>query len=333
MPSSRETVSAAVLAMAAFVDAFQAPGGIPLRSRAGPSLGLRAPHQNSPRVFKRAAGVKMATLLDNGELKLEEEECEKLKLPIDSIIPADSAGEIQQRLQDIEDDEVKKLFRTLGPSPDEEPYEGYWEDIKRLELDESNLGTSSVNPASLYGPDGKPYAPWMIGKVNEGKSKKRSDGKTEEERQFEYAGRGQELAGAGGGGLNSQLVGDEVKLSFQVGKEENTRGYVITRRPGGSDDSAYEVVADYMTPGAELGAGRLNGEYSYVDGSVVPGTWVYRVSEEDSEGRKTTLSQTIIEVPSNSDKLKTLVSAAVLGGILTVMTVVSIAADPQNGIN
>ena len=33
------------------------------------------------------------------------------------------------------------------------------------------MGTSSVNPASLYGPDGKPYAPWMIGKVSEGPSK------------------------------------------------------------------------------------------------------------------------------------------------------------------
>jgi hypothetical protein len=111
------------------------------------------------------------------------------------------------------------------------------------------------------------------------------------------AGRGaQELAGAGGGGLNSQLVGDEVKLSFAVGKEENTRGYVITRRPGGSDDSAYEVVADYLTPGSELGAGKLNGEYSYVDGSVVPGTWVYRVAEEDVDGSRTVLSQTIIEV-------------------------------------
>lgn len=59
----------------------------------------------------------------------------------------------------------------------------------------------------------------------------------------------QELAGAGGGGLNSQLVGDEVKLSFNIGTETNTRGYVITRRPGGSDDSAYKVVADYLTPG------------------------------------------------------------------------------------
>jgi len=68
---------------------------------------------------------------------------------------------------------------------------GYWADIERLGLDESSMGTSSVNPASLYGPDGVPYAPWMVGKVSEGPSKKRSDGKTEAQRKFEYDGRGQ----------------------------------------------------------------------------------------------------------------------------------------------
>ncbi|KAJ1492616.1 hypothetical protein T484DRAFT_1930759 [Baffinella frigidus] len=324
-------VSVTVMGMVSFAAAFQAPGGAILRTRAAPSLSLRAP-SSAPRAFNRAAGVKMAVLLDNGELKLDSEECAKLKLPADSVIPADSAEEIQGRLQEFEDEEVRKLFRGLGPSPDEEPYEGYWADVERLGLEESNLGTSSINPGSLYGPDGVPYAPWMVGKVSEGRTKKRPSTKTEEELKFEYDGRGQELAGAGGGGLNSQLVGDEVKLSFNIGTETNTRGYVITRRPGGSDDSAYKVVADYLTPGASLNSGAIRGEYSYVDGSVEPGTWVYRVADEDMEGRKTILSQTIIEVPSNSDKVKTLVSAAVLGAFLTGLTLFAINADPMNGL-
>jgi hypothetical protein len=205
-------------------------------------------------------------------------------------------------------------------------------DVERLGLEESNLGTSSKNPGGLYGPDGVAYAPWMIGKISEGPSKKRVSTKTEAELKFEYDGRGQELAGAGGGGLNSALAGDEVKLSFNVGVESNTRGYVITRRPGGSDDATYKVVADYLTPGANLNSGALNGEYSYMDGSVEPGTWVYRVAEEDVEGKKTILSQTIIEVPSNSDKTKTLVASAVLGGFLTVLTLIAIKSDPMNGI-
>lgn len=70
---------------------------------------------------------------------------------------------------------------------------GYWADVERLGLEESNLGTSSINPGSLYGPDGVPYAPWMVGKVSEGRTKKRPSTKTEEELKFEYDGRGQVL--------------------------------------------------------------------------------------------------------------------------------------------
>ncbi len=66
----------------------------------------------------------MVETLASGELKLTEDECEKLKLPPNSVIPADSAEEIKQRLQDIDDEAVRKLFRQIGASPDEEPYPG-----------------------------------------------------------------------------------------------------------------------------------------------------------------------------------------------------------------
>jgi hypothetical protein len=37
----------------------------------------------------------MATMLESGEMKLTEEECEMLKLPPNSVIPVDSVPEIQ----------------------------------------------------------------------------------------------------------------------------------------------------------------------------------------------------------------------------------------------
>jgi len=270
----------------------------------------------------------MGKLLESGELELTDEECDALKLPVNSVIPESSVSEIKQKLQDIADEDVRTLFRQVGKG-EEEAYPGYWEDLERLGLDESSLG--SENPGNLYGPDGRAYAPWMVGKVAEKVSAKRVDSKSKREREAEFAGRGAELSGVGG--LQSKLLGDEVRLEFSVVDEEESKGYIISRRPGGSGDEAFQVIADYLTPGAMLAAGNLNGEYSYVDGSVTPGSWVYKVQEEDAEGNKTYLSQTIIEVPSNSDKVKTLVSAAVLGGILTALTVAGISLDPQNGIN
>eukprot|EP00286_Rhodomonas_abbreviata_P028041 CAMPEP_0181308920 /NCGR_PEP_ID=MMETSP1101-20121128/11736_1 /TAXON_ID=46948 /ORGANISM="Rhodomonas abbreviata, Strain Caron Lab Isolate" /LENGTH=326 /DNA_ID=CAMNT_0023415367 /DNA_START=17 /DNA_END=997 /DNA_ORIENTATION=- len=316
-----------LLAAFALSSAFHVPAMMPLTHNAkAANLQLRRP------AVGRASftSVKMSTLLESGELELTEDECDKLKLPPNSVIPVSSVAEIQQKLQDIDDEEVRKLFRQIGASPDEEPYPGYWADIERLELDESNMGTSSVNPASMYGPDGKAYAPWMVGKISEGKTKKKKDGKTQDQRNFEYVGRGQELSGSG---MSCKLLGDEVRLGWNVGGEENSKGYVVIRRPGGSEDDAFKTIADYMTPGAMLNAGAINGEYSYVDGDVEPGVWVYRVMEEDMDGKRMMLSQSIIEVPSSSDKVKTLVAGGFLVTLLAIGAFLGLAADPQNGLN
>ena len=108
-----------------------------------------------------------------------------LKLPMDAVIPAESVPEIQQQLQDIADEQVKKLARQIGTAPAEEPYPGYFDDIARLGLtDEDVSGSSSMNPASMYGPDGKPYAPWMVGKVLENAPKRPKKQRTQDEVDF-----------------------------------------------------------------------------------------------------------------------------------------------------
>lgn len=327
------TILAAVVAMSAIAQssAFSPSAGLAGMSRRMPLRSV------APRALRRPVHVggvtMMATMLENGEMKLTDEECDKLKLPPNTVIPPESVAEIQGELQDIADDEIRKLARQIGLQPEQEPYPGYFEDIERLGLTEKNMVASSANPAGMYGPDGKPYAPWMVGKVVENVPKRERPKQSEDEVNFQWQGRGAELSGAGGGGLNARLLGDEVRLSFQVGEEDNSKGYRITKRPGGSEDDAYTLVADYLTPGADLNAGQLNGDYSYVDGDTVPGVWVYRVQEEDLEGKRTTLSQTIIEVPSNSDKIKTLVAGGLIVAFLGAFTFLGQSVDPMKGIN
>jgi hypothetical protein len=82
----------------------------------------------------------MATMLGSGEMQLTEEECEMLKLPPNSVIPSESVAEVQQSLQDIADNQVRALVRQIGVAPEEEPYPGYFDDIKRLGLSEKNSG-------------------------------------------------------------------------------------------------------------------------------------------------------------------------------------------------
>jgi len=183
-----------------------------------------------------AGGAKMmATMLESGEMELTDEECEKLKLPFNSVIPVDSVPEIQGNLKDIADEEIRKLARQIGVAPEVEPYPGYFEDVSRLGLDDARMGTTSLNPASMYGPDGKAYAPWMVGKVLENAPKRKRKEQSKDDVEFMYAGRGSELNGAAGGGLNARLLGDEVRLTFQVGEEKDSKGYRIVKRRGGSE--------------------------------------------------------------------------------------------------
>lgn len=275
----------------------------------------------------------MATVLENGEMELTDEECEKLKLPLNSVIPVESAAEIQATLQSIADEEITKLARQIGTNPETEPYPGYLEDVARLGLNDEKLLNNSSNPGGMYGADGRAYAPWMVGKVQEDVKRKPRVQKSQDEVEFMWAGRGAELSGLGGGGLQASLLGDEVRLYFQVGKEENSKGYRIQKRPGGSEDDAYSLVADYLTPGANLNAGQMNGEYSYVDGETTPGVWVYRVQEEDMDGKRTTLSQTIIEVQSSSDKIKTYVAGGLILALGGAAYYFGAELDPMNGIN
>lgn len=227
---------------------------------------------------------------------------------------------------------------------------------------------------------------------------------SEDEKKFNFASRGQELSGVG---LTASLLGDEVRLAWDVEGEVDSKGYIVTKRPGGSEDGVSEIFecfadGESLDPPASvcdslsvipatrhifslpttrlLGpssspagavhslrcAGpqsklkffmqshlfpfscghrrvtrsllcRLGGKYSYVDGNVDPGVWVYRVQEEvrvdchkrhrlfgrslqllhlfvpispfsccrsqNVNGEKSALSQTIIDIPSNEDKV------------------------------
>ena len=66
----------------------------------------------------------MGQLLPNGELQLTDEECEKLRLPANSVVPVENVEDFQAKLQSMYDDDVKKLARQIGTKPTEEPYPG-----------------------------------------------------------------------------------------------------------------------------------------------------------------------------------------------------------------
>ncbi len=66
----------------------------------------------------------MGQILANGELQLTDDECEKLNLPPNSVVPVENVEDFQSKLRTMYDDDVRKLARQIGTKPSEEPYPG-----------------------------------------------------------------------------------------------------------------------------------------------------------------------------------------------------------------
>jgi len=137
----------------------------------------------------------------------------------------------------------------------------------------------------------------------------------------------QELSG---GGLQCKVVSDnEVELSWATNSETSTKGFAIKRRQARTED--FEVIASYKTWGPLASKGSEGGTYSYLDGGVSPGGWVYRVTECETNGSENDICQALVDVQT-ADEQRGAVFAAI--GIV-VLGLAAFAAgimlDPVGG--
>merc|ERR1712176_578121 len=112
----------------------------------------------------------------------------------------------------------------------------------------------------------------------------------------------QELSG---GGLNIKVVSDnEVELTWATSSETYTKGFAIKRRQARTE---------------------------YLDDSIAPGGWVYRITECETNGSQNDICQALVEV-TTADEQRGAVFAAV--GIV-VLGIAAFAAgiilDPNGG--
>mmetsp|Transcript_41683 Transcript_41683/g.73292 ORF Transcript_41683/g.73292 Transcript_41683/m.73292 type:complete len:243 (+) Transcript_41683:64-792(+) len=133
--------------------------------------------------------------------------------------------------------------------------------------------------------------------------------------------------GAGGGLKSKVLSEEEVELRWSTGDESGNVGFIVQRRKGGS--SAFEDIASHANFAPLKTKGSAGGEYSYLDDSVPgPGTYVYRVCDEDSSGKRSGICQKLVEVESASEQTQTLVIGGVIAGLALVLVAFGIASDP-----
>jgi len=170
------------------------------------------------------------------------------------------------------------------------------------------------------------YAPWMTDQMAEFEAvdaaryaMRKGDGDVRSGDQRE-----QELSGAG---LKAKRMDDEVALSWFTSTEDDNIGFEIQRRPGGAED--WSAVANFEEFGALRSQGNNGGMYSFVDSSVTPGTWIYRVMDCSQDGEKSLLSQCMVEIPTERDEKVNMIAVSVIAVLGLAAVAGGYLIDPQ----
>eukprot|EP00584_Thalassiosira_punctigera_P002290 CAMPEP_0172535764 /NCGR_PEP_ID=MMETSP1067-20121228/7621_1 /TAXON_ID=265564 ORGANISM="Thalassiosira punctigera, Strain Tpunct2005C2" /NCGR_SAMPLE_ID=MMETSP1067 /ASSEMBLY_ACC=CAM_ASM_000444 /LENGTH=314 /DNA_ID=CAMNT_0013320709 /DNA_START=137 /DNA_END=1081 /DNA_ORIENTATION=+ len=192
--------------------------------------------------------------------------------------------------------------------------------------------------SNLRNEKGVEYAPWMgISEVDENKIRNLMRDRTEarrrrQEQERDVSGnlfrdsQAQELSGTG---LSYKIIDGEVELTWATKTESDTKGFIVKRRAAKTND--YSVVASYADFGPLASKGREGGVYRYLDSTVSPGGWVYRISEEDNAGNEADVCQCLVEVETEDEQKAALIAGVGFGVFAVLAVVAGIAIDPMNG--
>jgi len=192
--------------------------------------------------------------------------------------------------------------------------------------------------SNLRNQNGVDYAPWMgisaddeekirqLMKERTAARRKRQEQEQDVSGNLFYDSQAQELSGTG---LQYKIIDGEVELEWATKSEADTAGFVVRRRAGKTND--YQVMASYKDWGPLASKGPDGGVYRYLDTTATPGTWVYRISEEDSMGNSADICQALVEVQTEAEQKQALIAGVGIGLFAVLAVVGGILADPMNG--
>lgn len=210
---------------------------------------------------------------------------------------------------------------------EKEPYPGYFKDMERAGVDVTKKSTKRIGgKKSLYREDGTPYAPWMVGLIDEEEKEFVAKApKTDAKGRLAKDPQSQELSGSG---LKFKVIGDEdVELTWTTGGEDGVEGFIVQRRKG--KEEAWDTLADYTDTPSLRSKGPAGGTYKFLDEEAGPGTWVYRVSDTDAQGNRSDLSQCLVEIESTSDQQKQRIALIAFVALAAALGALGLFLDPQ----
>ena len=192
--------------------------------------------------------------------------------------------------------------------------------------------------SNLRNANGVDYAPWMnISADEEDKIRQVMKEKAEARRKRQI--QEQSVSGAllmdsqaqelSGGGLRTKVIDGEVELEWATSSEANTKGFMIKRRPARTED--FEVIASFEEWGPLASKGPEGGAYRYLDTTVSPGGWVYRITECENNGSENDICQTLVDVQTVEEQRGAVIAAVSMGVLAIAAVVAGVVLDPVGG--
>lgn len=192
--------------------------------------------------------------------------------------------------------------------------------------------------SNLRNANGVDYAPWMnISAEDEEKIRQVMKERTEARRKrreqeksvsgnLYYDSQAQELSGAG---LTNKVIDGEVELEWGTKSESNTKGFIVKRRAAKTEE--FQVIASYADWGPLTSKGPDGGIYRYLDTTVTPGGWVYRITECDNNGNEADLCQCLVEVQTEEEQRTALIAGVGIAVLGVAAVVAGLVLDPYAG--
>lgn len=197
----------------------------------------------------------------------------------------------------------------------------------------------TVKVSKLKTRSGVDYAPWMnVSSEDEAKVRQLMKEKAAARRRRELEeksvsgnlyldSQAQELSGTG---LNYKIIDGMVELEWATKTEKGTAGFRVKRRAAKTED--FNLIASYEDCGPLCSKGPDGGIYRYLDETVSPGGWVYRISEVDGNGGEADLCQCLLEVQTEQEQKAALIAGVGAGVALLGLVIAASVLDPYGGM-
>ena len=222
------------------------------------------------------------------------------------------------------------------PTPEEADQMTLEEEVEQLTAVEVRKMKRASN---LRNANGVEYAPWMnitpeaeeeiktVMKQKAEARRKRKDQEAGVSGALLMDSQAQELSG---GGLNCKVLSDnEVELTWATSSETSTKGFAIKRRQARTEE--FETIVSYENWGPLASKGVDGGSYSFIDDSVAPGGWVYRITECENNGTENDICQALVDVQTADEQRGAVIAAVGIGVLGVAAFAAGLILDPNGG--